>query len=140
MEEVKLNDFEISFALDKDLDVNKFLVGKDLEKLLNDNLMLSNYTSKFSTLFMLFQCFDPSNPYFNAKDKKIIRRKQNVVELYSLIDYNVAKNADENKIKSLLCATFLKSVKVHLNSKDFVYDLFINDLHKVFDLFALKEK
>ena len=140
MEEVKLNNFEISFALDKDLDTNKFLVGKGLETFLNDNLMLSNYTTKFSTLFMIFQCFDPSNPYFNALDKKIIRRKQNVVELYSLLDYNISKLAAENQIKSLLCATFLKSVQNHLNSKDFAFNNFVNDLQKIFDLFAFKEK
>ncbi len=132
MENTELHNFEISFALDKDIDLNKFLVGKQFEKLLNENLVLSNYTTKFSTLFMIFQCFEPENPYFNAKDYKVLRRKTKSMELYSLVDYKEALNADEKKMKSLLCDTYIKSIETHLNNKDFAFEAFIKDLKPIF--------
>jgi hypothetical protein len=140
MENIELKKFEISFALDKDLDFNKFTAGKELEKLLNSNLILSNYTTKFSTLFMIFQCFEPENLYFQAKDYKVLRRKSKVLELYSLVDYNGAKSADDKVMKSLLCNTFLNSVEKHLNNKDFAFDKFIKDLKSVFEDFIPEEK
>jgi hypothetical protein len=140
MENTSLNNFEISFALDKDVDLNKFLVGKELENRLNENLILSNYTTKFSTLFMIFQCFEPENPYFNAKDYKVLRRKTQSLELYSLVDYNEANLAGEKKMKSLLCDTYLKSVETHLKGKDFAFEQFIKDLTPIFETFIADEK
>ncbi len=140
MENTELKNFEISFALDKDLDFKKFTAGKELENLLNSNLILSNYTTKFSTLFMIFQCFEPDNLYFKAKDYKVLRRKTNVLELYSLVDYNVAKSADEKSMRYFLSKSYLNSVEKHLNNKDFAFDNFIKDLKTVFENFIPEEK
>jgi len=135
MENTELNNFEISFALDKDIDLYKFLVGKQFERLLNENLKLSDYTEKFSTLFMIFQCFDSENLYFYVKDYKVLRRKSHSMELYSLVSYNEAIHADEKRMKTILFNTYLASVESHLNTKDFRLSIFLKDLKGLAELF-----
>lgn len=63
MRNMELKDFETSYAIEKDLHVKQFDVGNELTQLLNKKLKLNDYCQSISSLFVIFQCFDPANEY-----------------------------------------------------------------------------
>ena len=102
METQELNNFEVTFAIEKDLSINDFLFGKQIEKSLNDNLTLSDYTTKYDTLFIIFQCFALGNKYMQVKENCKFRHKKRVIELYTIVDYKLFKEAEEESKNKLL--------------------------------------
>jgi hypothetical protein len=99
-----------------------------LQTLFNENLKISNYTEIYTSIFMVYQCFPVNSPYFNAKAYRRIRRKTNVIEIYSLLDYETILNADEIKIKTILSVTYLNSINQHLKIKGFNHEQFYLDV------------
>jgi len=122
------NNFEITFSLDKDLNLNHFLCLKQLEIDFNNQFSIVNYTSKYKSLFVVVQCFRPENIYFVPQDKTIFRKKTNTLELYIILDYNQAISADESSLKSLFSQSISTSIQKNLKTNDFNNLLFINNL------------
>jgi len=122
-----MKQFEFTTATNEAL-TSKLDVFKELQTLFNANLKISDYSEIYTSIFMVYQCFPIDSPYFNAKEYKRIRRKTNLIELYSLLDYNKIQNADEKEILHILSETYLKSIYQHLKIKDFQHVKFYNDV------------
>jgi len=132
MKEVKLRDFEIAYAIEKDLQVEQFAVGNQLADLLNNELQLKNYCHTIASLFMIFQCFDPKNEYIQPKEYQKLRRKANVIELYLLLDYNKVKQADKETTLQILAETYVIGINKILKRKDFNTVEFTQAVKRVF--------
>jgi len=136
MTEKSLNPFEISFAFAKDIDFDKILIGKQLEDVLCQSLRLTDYTTKFSTLFVIFQCFAPDSN-FVAAEKVTIRRKTNVIELYLLMDYNNVMKADKQTMKLLYTQTYKDAILRLLHPNDFDGNAFASDFQKAAEKYCV---
>lgn len=132
MEKRELRDFEISYAIEKDLQVEQFAVGNQLTDLLNKKLKLKNFCETITSLFIIFQCFDPQNEYIQPKTYQKFRRKTKVIELYLPLDYNKAKQADKAATLQILAENYISGIKLVLKRKDFKTEEFIKAVSTVF--------
>jgi hypothetical protein len=139
MENMNLRDFEISFAIEKDLQVEQFAFGNELVELLNKELRLQNYSTSVKCLFVVFQCFDPKNEYINAKESLTYKRKNSTLELFLIIDYTQVKMADMKKMKQILVESYISGVEKLLKHKEFNEGLFYRDISKLFHAFLKSE-
>jgi len=126
-----MRQFEFTTATKEEL-TSKLDVFKELQTLFNENLKISDYTEIYTSIFMVYQCYPTKSPYFNAKAYSRIRKKTNVIEIYSLVDYDTILKADENKVKSLLSETYLSSINQFLKIKGFDYERFFSDTMRLF--------
>jgi hypothetical protein len=122
-----MRQFEFTTATKEEL-TSKLDVFKELQILFNENLKISDYTEIYTSIFMIYQCFPANSSYFNAKAYSRIRRKTNVIEIYSLLDYEAILNADANKVKTILSVTYLNSINQHLKIKGFNHEQFYLDV------------
>jgi hypothetical protein len=132
MEDLKLRDFEISFALEKDLPIEQFVFGNELSKQLNKELKLQNYSASIKCLFVVFQCFDPENKHVQTKERYSYRRKKNALEIYLNLDYKIAKKANDKALKELLIKNYLRGIEKMLKHKEFNIVLLKNDISTIF--------
>lgn len=132
MEEIKLRDFEITYAIEKDLQVEQFAVGNELTDLLNKELQLKSYCDTITSLFVVFQCFDPENDYIKPKAYQKLRRKTKVIELYLLLDYNKIKQADKATTLQILAENYISGVSEVLKRKDFNIIEFTDVVKRIF--------
>ena len=140
MEEFKLRDFEITYAIEKDLQVKKFAVGNELADLLNEKLKLQNYCETVTSLFVIFQCFDPKNEYVKPKVYQRYRRKTKVIELYLTVDYAKAKKAIKRTMLRLFCESYLSGIQSILKRKDFDKKQFYTVVESLFIPYLPKKK
>ncbi|MFN8254165.1 MAG: hypothetical protein U0W24_00655 [Bacteroidales bacterium] len=131
-----MRQFEFTTATKEEI-TSKLDVFKELQTLFNERLKISDYTEIYTSIFMVYQCFPENSPYFNAKAYSRIRRKTNVIEIYSLVDYDAILKADENKIKSLLSETYLSSINQFLKIKGFNYEQFYIDAKQIMKPFLI---
>jgi hypothetical protein len=125
-----MRQFEFTTATKEEL-TSKLDVFKELQALFNDNLKISDYTELYTSIFMVYQCFQENSPYFSAKDSKKIRRKTNVIEIYSILAYDEIIHADEQKIKSIMSVTYLNSINRHLKISGFNLKQFHTDVQNL---------
>lgn len=118
-----MNQFEFTIATKEEIS-SKLDVFKELQSLFNENLKISDYSEIYKSIFMIYQCFPENSPYFSAKESIKIRRKTNVIEIYSLLDYDEIMLADEKKIMSMMSETYLNSIQLHLKMKGFNQEKF----------------
>ncbi len=131
MKNQQLNNFEITFAIETDLTVQEFLYGKQIEKILNNNFALSNYTDKYETLFIIFQCFAPDNKYMQVREKSIFRHKKKVIELYTIVDYHLFKTADNTTREQLLITSLNKALENKIKSKTSQFSNLTKDIQQL---------
>jgi hypothetical protein len=128
-----MRQFEFTTATKEEIS-SKLDIFKELQTLFNERLKISDYSEIYTSIFMVYQCFPSNSPYFSAKDSKKIRRKTNVIEIYSMLDYDEIIHADEQKIKSIMSATYLNSINQHLKIKGFNQSKFYADVQKLLNL------
>jgi len=128
-----MRQFEFTTATKEEI-TSKLDVFKELQTLFNERLKISDYTEIYTSIFMVYQCFPTNSPYFNAKAYSRIRRKTNVIEIYSILDYETILNVDVDKVKTILSETYLNSINQYLNKKGFDYDKFYTDIQKLLKL------
>ncbi len=131
MEYNKLNDFEITYAAEKDLSVHRFVVGNRLADLLNEKLKISDYSDTVTTLFVIYQCFAPDNEYIKTEAFLRYRRKTKVIELHLLMDYNKVKEATETEMKQMFIELYKSAIPKYLNRKDFDAAKFSSDFKSI---------
>ena len=124
----ELRNFETSYAIEKDLHVEQFVVGNELANLLNEKLRLQDYCESISSLFVIFQCFDPTNEYVQVKEQLKFKRKIKVIELYLLLDYEKVKNAGKKAMLQMLAKAYLAGIDKLIQRKDFDTKTFIKDV------------
>ncbi len=132
MKSDEIRDFEISYAIEKDLHVEQFAVGNELAELLNEKLKLNDYCESISSLFVIFQCFDPANEYVQVKEQVKFKRKTKVLELYLLLDYSKVKKANKKTMLQLLASSYLAGIEKLIQRKGFDTKTFIKDVRLVF--------
>lgn len=94
------------------------LINSGLLKFEIERIDITNYTDKFSILFIIFQSFPPNYPARKVEEFKRMRRKTKTLELYLVLDYDKIRlgTDDENLeyIKEIFfkgCETFIKPMK-----------------------------
>jgi len=132
MEEIKLRDFEISFAIEKSLNAEKFTFGNELVDLLNSKLKLLDYSENIKCLFVVFQCFKPDNKYVQAKERYSYRRKNQALEIYLNLDYTEVRRADEQTLKQMVWNSYLLGIEKFLKHKEFNIDGLVKDIKSLF--------
>ncbi len=132
MEEIKLRDFEISFAIDKGLNAEKFAFGSEIADLLNSKLKIQNYSENIKCLFVVFQCFKEDNKYVQAKERYSYRRKNQALEIYLNLDYTGVRRADEQTLKQMVWNSYLLGIEKFLKHKEFNIALLIKDIKALF--------
>ena len=128
-----MRQFEFTTATKEEIS-SKLDVFKELQTLFNERLKISDYSEIYTSIFMVYQCFPSNSPYFSAKDSKKIRRKTNVIEIYSLLDYDKILLSDEKQIKYMMSETYLNSIHLHLKLKGFNHEKFYTDVQKLIKL------
>jgi len=132
MEEIKLRDFEISFAIDKGLNAEKFAFGNEIADLLNSKLKIQNYSENIKCLFVVFQCFKEDNKYVQAKERYSYRRKNQALEIYLNLDYTGVRRADEQTLKQMVWNSYLLGIEKFLKHKEFNISLLTKDIKTLF--------
>ncbi len=128
-----MRQFEFTTATNEEIS-SKLDVFKELQTLFNERLKISDYTELYTSIFMVYQCFPENSPYFNAKAYSRIRRKTNVIEIFSLLDYETILNADAINIKTILSETYLYSINQYLKVKGFNHEQFYLDVRHLVSL------
>ena len=128
----ELRNFEITYAIEKDLHVEQFSVGNELTELLNEKLQLQDYCKTITGLIIIFQCFDPANKYIQVKEQVKFKRKTKVLELYLLLDYAKAKKANKEAMLQMLAETYLAGIDKLIQHKDFDVEKFQEDIAELF--------
>ena len=134
-----MRNFEFTTATKEEI-TSKLDIFKELQTLFNEKLKISDYSEIYSSIFMVYQCFPTNSPYFNAKDYKRIRRKTNVIEIYSLLDYDKILLAGEKKIRTILSETYLNSIEKHLKIKNFNHLQFYKDVQNILNPYLQEER
>jgi hypothetical protein len=134
-----MRQFEFTTATKAEI-TSKLDVFKDLQTLFNENLKISDYTEIYTSIFMVYQCFPVDSTYINAKSYSCIRSKTNVIEIYSLLDYETILNADVDKVKMILSETYLNSINQYLKIKGFNYKQFYLDVQHLLNLYLTVNK
>jgi len=119
-----------------DLQINQFIIGNQLNALLNSHLKITDYSETVKTIFVIFQCFAPDNQYIKTKEYLKYRRKTNVIELYLQMDYNLVKTASESEMKNRLVDLYAAAVARYLKRKDFDGEKFLIDFNKVAAIYS----
>ena len=128
----ELRNFEITYAIEKDLHVEQFAVGNKLTGLLNRKLKLNDYCETVSSLFVIFQCFDPTNEYVQVKEQVKFKRKTKVIELYMLLDYTKVKKADKEAMLRMMAESYLAGIEKLIQRKDFDVEKLQKDVSGLF--------
>ena len=134
-----MRQFEFTTATNEEI-TSKLDVFKELQTLFNERLKISDYTELYASIFMVYQCFPTNSPYFNAKAYSRIRSKTNVIEIYSLLDYETILNADVDKVKTILSETYLNSINQYLKIKGFNHEQFYKDVQHLLNLYLPANK
>jgi len=132
LEEIKLRNFEISFAIEKDLQIEQFSFGNELADLLNKELKLENYSQSIKCLFVIFQCFDPENKFVQTKERYSYRRKNQAIEVYLNLDYTEVKKANKKELIQILLNTYFVGIEKLLKRKEFDVAALIRDIKVLF--------
>lgn len=132
MDDITLRDFEITYAIEKDLQVTQFAVGNDLADRLNNTLQLKDYCAGITSLFVVFQCFAPENEHVQPKAYQRFRPKTKVIELYLLLDYHKARQAGSTTMLRLLAESYISGIQQVLQRKDFKKPEFIQAVNTIF--------
>ena len=115
--------------------VEQFAVGNKLTGLLNRKLKLNDYCETVSSLFVIFQCFDPTNEYVQVKEQVKFKRKTKVIELYLLLDYDKVKQADKKAMLQILANAYIKGISLLTKRKGFDIELFYKDVSELFNTY-----
>ena len=112
-----------------------------LKKILNQNLTPEKYTNKISSVFCIYQAFAPDDMYCNYPEKKVLRRKTKVLELYMNLDYYKFLEADNKQAKEMMSELYLKGIEKYLiPRKDFKGKEFYHDVKELFEQHKLIKK
>ncbi len=104
-----------------------------LKKILNSNLKSEKYTDLISSVFCIYQAFAPDDIYCNFPEKKVLRRKTKVMELYMNLDYHRFVKADNEEAKRMMSELYLKGIEKYLvGRKDFKGKEFYQDVKQLF--------
>ena len=134
-----MREFQFTTATKEEI-TSKLDVFKELQTLFNQSLKISDYTEIYSSIFMIYQCFPVNSNYFNAKAYSRICRKTNVIEIYSLLDYETIFNADVDKVKTILSETYQISINQYLKIKGFNHEQFYKDVQHLLNLYLPANK
>jgi len=127
----KPNQFQFSQTCDDSIS-EKMQYSLKISDLLNEKLTLKDYSDTIKAVFMIYQSVSPEfSKAMQIKEYSVFRRKTNVIELYSVIDYDTLKNATEPAALKIFAETFLKSVKQFINRTDFDSEKFYKDVEDI---------
>ena len=129
----ELRNFEITYAIEKDLQVEQFAVGNKLTELLNKQLKLNDYCETISSLFVIFQCFAPDNKYVQVKEQLKFKRKTKILELYLLLDYEQVKKANKEVMLKLLAESYKLGILLLSKHKGFNTEKFQKEVAILFN-------
>ncbi len=132
-ENYKMNNFEFTSSAWKDVPFNKLRNDRIIKKLLFQNLRLKKYTDKITSVFCIYQAFEP-NDIFYYREKKVMRRKTKVFEIYMNLDYYRFLEVDNEEAKSMMSELYLKGIeKFLIGRKDFKGKEFYKDVKQLFE-------
>ena len=127
-----MKEFQFSSSARSEL-TDKLSVFNRLRELLENDLTISDYTDKYTAIFVIYQVFASDDIYCQYKEKMTIRRKTNVIELYLNPDYNKFKEADNKTALQMLANTYFHGIKKYLSKRnDFDHKKFYEDVMRVF--------
>ncbi len=133
-ENYKMNDFEFTSSAWKDVSFEKLRNDRILKNILSQNLQLNKYTNIISSLFCIYQAFAPDDIYCNYPEKKVMRRKTKVMEIYMNLDYYKFLEADKEQAKQMMSELYLKGIEKYLvGRKDFKGKEFYCDVKQLFE-------
>lgn len=128
-----MRNFEITSASNQEIPLSNFNGDLFIKEILNKNISIKNYSKELTTIFVIYQAFEPNNQYRKVEDYTRFRRKSKILELYLTLDYYCFLKANENQASELLAGTYLKGIEKYLIiRKDFDGQRFYNDVKQVF--------
>ena len=129
---MEMKNFEFTSASTEET-AKKLRKFHQLDAILNQKLVLSKFTSQISSIFFIYQAFEPNNPYLNYQDNLKFKRKTKVLELYINLNYAELLPADDEKTLQLLAEAYLKGIEKYLlPRKDFNGNQFYTDVKQLF--------
>ncbi len=139
-ENEKLDNFQFTSTSTSKLTekLSKFM---NLKNMLENSLNFKNYTNKITAIFYIYQAFAPDDIYSRYKEKKVIRRKTKVFEIYMNLDYYRFLEVDNEEAKSMMSELYLKGIeKFLIGRKDFKGKEFYKDVKQLFEKHELISK
>ncbi len=140
-ENYKVKNFTFTSSSDETIPLSKLENDLILKDILNSNLQLNKYTNIISSLFCIYQAFAPDDIYCNYPEKKVMRRKTKVMEIYMNLDYYKFLEADKEQAKQMMSELYLKGIEKYLvGRKDFKGKEFYSDVKQLFEKHNLISK
>ncbi len=119
MENDTIQGFELTFALDTDLQTAQFAVSEKLIDAINLHVKLSDYCPELTKFVVVMQCFAPDNEFVKIKQRHSYKRKTKQLELYLILNHAAAKQADKPAMLKLLSDTYILGIRKVLRRKNF---------------------
>ena len=121
------------FTYDTDIsDFTKFEGTFEIEKILNENFELSNYTKQVQKIVFVYIALNPDNKYI-IKNFIKYRTKAKVYEVGVNLPYQDFLNADKQQAIKLLKDAYIEGFATLVSTKkEFDNKKFLEDLKKLF--------
>lgn len=131
----KVSDFTISSIIFEKDDNDATRQAKELDKILQKNLKLSNYTDTIKKLALFFVVEEPNDDPFWPDNDKWIEEYQFYNMYLNVPDYHKYLKATSTDAKLIVANLFLKGIKTYLSKReDIDHEKLYEDMRQVFDL------
>ena len=117
----------------------KVLKFNVLEKLLNKNLSINNYSKKIQEIIFVYIAARLKVSFPEENFVKY-RRKYNALEVGLNLDYQKLLKSNETETLKMLSALYLRGIKEYMNRKDFDNERFYQDVKQLFEANGLLPK
>ena len=127
------NGFVISSMADTNPKRECVVSAMDVDKILQLNLKLSNYSDKINTIILNFMAIDPESGQFRP-DKKNWRWKSQDFAMYANVpDYKKFCESNKTEARKIIAELYIKSIETYLSKrKDIDYVRLYADVKEPF--------
>jgi len=129
------HDFVISSMIDYPTNRDALHAAMDLDKVLQKELKLADYTTTIKEIDFVFMAMNPATTAYR-KDREFWRRKRQVFDIFMNVpNYDAFCNATAEDAKHTVAQLYLKGIETYLSKrKDIDYKRLYDDVKQTFGI------
>ena len=128
------NGFVISCMIDSNINKNVLFSSMEIDKLLQQNLKLSNYSEKIKGISLILIAMNPDEG-IPRPDRKFWRWKRGNFDMYvNVPDYKKFCESTKTEARNIVAKLYIKSLETYLSKrKDIDYKQLYSDVEREFE-------